>query len=96
MRLCRFHIEAEFDPQLGQRLLALVSVRNEVPEKFALEKGAQQLEIMLETRCRDEPGAQLLLYKIRNIPTVIHVTLVLLPAGIGELHERLAAPAFWI
>ncbi len=77
---CQFHIEAESDPLVASRLLALVSVRNELPERFSLVKDGVQLRIVLETGHRDEPGIRRFLDLIWNIPAVVQVTCVWLPS----------------
>lgn len=76
---CQFHIEAEPDLHLASQLLALVSVRNELPERFSLVKDGGQLRIVLETRHRDEPGIRRFLELIQRIPAVMQVTCVRLP-----------------
>lgn len=73
---CVLTVQAERDPTVSARILGLVTVRGEIPERFtAVRNAGERLCITLELREPRPQATRLLAAKIRNISTVISVEL---------------------
>lgn len=96
MLRCRFQIEAEEDPQVVVRVLQLVAVRNDLPDKFSFTRSRERIRMTMDVLCRDAAASRLLECRIQGIPPIIQVMRVVFPGEIAAHAEEIPAPAFWI
>jgi len=68
---CRLTVEGESDPTLPARILALLTVRGELPDWFSVQKISDDaLTILIDLIDPGEHALNILVEKVRNIPSV--------------------------
>lgn len=72
---CFLTVEAENDHTVSARILQLLTVRGDIPEWFGVRKHRDEtLRVTVELNGIAEEAAVLLGRKLRNIPTVLDVS----------------------